>query len=80
MTDFSGFRRSPEFTGWLRAPAAEMFLKQVHERSDLALTELLGACAKSEDPRVARAFTRYTELANLEKFLQNSKKESGDDE
>lgn len=80
MSDWSTMKRGPEMTGWLRAPAAGMFLKHVREHRDRALSNLIGAAAMASDPKVTKAHSQWVELDGLVKYLEKSRSEStGDD-
>lgn len=80
MSDYSKMKRGPEMTGWLRAPAAESFTRQLGEKRDKALAELIGAAAVSVDPKVTKAHAVWVELNSLTTYLQNARRESeGDD-
>lgn len=80
MSDYSKMKRGPEMTGWLRAPAAEAFTKQLAARRDVALANLLGAASVSSDPKVTKAHAVWGELETLTTYLQNARRESeGDD-
>jgi hypothetical protein len=80
MIDYSKFKRGPDFTGWMRAPQAEKFVAQLGEQQQIALAELFGACSVTTDPAVARKFTAFNTVANLTKFLVNSRKESSSED
>lgn len=80
MIGYSRFKRGPDFVGWMRAPQAEKFTHQLREQEQLALEELLGACAMTTDPEVAGKLAAWRTVKDLGDFLQNTRKESIDDE
>lgn len=76
MTDYSKFRKSADMIDWMRTAQAEHFAKQLAVQVYDAHKELLALCAKSSDPKVTSAVTRWSELNALTTFLVNSRKES----
>lgn len=74
------FKQGAELTGWLRAPAAERFLKDLGTQHLEASAVLMGACSVSSDPAVRAAYSQWKTLFDLTQFLQNSRKESSTEE
>lgn len=80
MSDYSKMKRSPEMTGWLRAPAAESFVKALADKRSQALTDLIGVAGMSTDPKVTRAQAKWAELESLVAYLGNARKEGRDED
>jgi hypothetical protein len=70
------FKQGAEFTGWLRAPAAERFIKDLNDQVEAAHAALLGACAMSSDPGVQGHFQKWKTLTDMAGFLNASRRES----
>lgn len=81
MIDLKKLPKGPDFTGWLRAPAAEHFAKALDAAGAEALKNLLGAAGMSEDHKVRHYHAEWKTLTDLASFLKQSRKESpGDDD
>jgi hypothetical protein len=74
------FKQGAEFTSWLRAPAAERFLKDLDGQVSEALENLLGASSLSSDPGVQGRYQNWKTLADMAAFMKNSRKESRTEE
>lgn len=73
-------RVSPELTGWLRAPAADRYVKDLQKQAQDALELLLGTSSCSEDPRVREHYIRWKTLTEQIGFLTKARKESATDD
>jgi hypothetical protein len=79
LTDYSKFRKSADMIDWMRTAQAEHFTKQLHERMVEAHENLLATCAKSTDPKVTSAATKWNELMTLTTFFRNARNEQVDE-
>ena len=76
MTDYSGFRKSPDMIDWMRASQAQYFVKQLTSKLETAHENLVATCNKSSDPKVTAAVTLWNELETLVRYLRNAGRES----
>lgn len=70
------FKQGAELTGWLRAPVAERFLKDLDGQVSEALDGLAGACSLSTDPAVRGRYQNWKTLSDMALFMRNARKES----
>jgi len=78
VTDYSGFRKSPDVIEWMRATPALHFVKQLEAKVVTAHENMVATCLKSSDPKVTAAVTLWHELATLTVFLKNARKDAVD--
>ena len=79
MTDYSGFRKSPDVIEWMRATPALHFVKQLEAKVVTAHENLVATCLKSSDPKVTAAVTLWQELATTTAFFRNARKTDVDE-
>jgi len=79
LTDYSGFRKSPDMTDWARSGQAQHFSKQLGLKLESAHDNLIATCLKSTDPKVTAAVTQWNELRTLAEYFMNSRKDRIDE-
>lgn len=73
------WKKSPEFIGWLKAPSADRYVRDLTEQRDAALQTLIGAAGLSDDPKVRERHAAWKKLEEITLFLRNSRRESSED-
>jgi hypothetical protein len=73
------WKRTPEFIGWLKAPSADRYVRDLRDQRDAALQLVLGAASCSEDPKVRERYTAWKTLNELHTFLAKSRTEKADE-
>jgi hypothetical protein len=74
MTDYAGFRKSPDMTDWARSAQAQHFTKQLEAKLVTAHENLVATCNKSTDPKVTAAVTLWNELSTITAYFRNARK------